>query len=61
MFKPLPPDPARHQDLAIALEEVAPPLWPLQSRLVFDCIEHPDKLTLGFPLKVIDTSEVGFP
>jgi hypothetical protein len=44
-----------------AVEVVAPPLWPLQSKLVLECIEHPDKLTLGLPLKVIDTSEVDFP
>src|SRR5713226_8458643 len=51
------------QPLAVpaAIEAVAPPLWPLQERLVLERIEQPDKLTSGAPLNVSDRSEEGFP
>src|ERR687886_3036234 len=44
-----------------AIEARAPPLWPLHVMLVLERIEHPERLTLGAPLKVIDRSETGWP
>src|SRR5262249_49748131 len=47
------------QPLAVpaAIEALAPPLWPLQFKLVLERIVQPDRLTFGAPLNAKETLE----
>src|SRR6267154_3554864 len=48
-------------EVPAAIEAVAPPLWPLHDRLVFERTEQPASWMLGAPPKFMPTSDSGLP